>query len=63
VIDSLISVETAAAALALYRKHRGGRPVAAVIHTHSHVDHFGGVKGGVSKEDVDAGKVAIITAC
>jgi alkyl sulfatase BDS1-like metallo-beta-lactamase superfamily hydrolase len=45
VIDPLISTETAAAALALYRKHRGDRPVVAVIHTHSHADHFGGVKG------------------
>jgi len=60
VIDPLISTETAAAALALYRRHRGDRPVVAVIHTHSHVDHFGGVKGVVSQEDVDAGKVQII---
>src|ERR1700761_7037686 len=60
VIDPLISVETAAAALALYRKHRGDRPVVAVIHTHSHVDHFGGVKGIVSQAEVDAGKVQVI---
>jgi alkyl sulfatase BDS1-like metallo-beta-lactamase superfamily hydrolase len=60
VIDPLISAETAAAALALYRKHRGDRPVVAVIHTHSHVDHFGGVKGIVSQDDVDAGRVQII---
>jgi len=60
IIDPLISTETAAAALALYREHRGDRPVVAVIHTHSHVDHFGGVKGVVSQGDVDAGKVAII---
>jgi alkyl sulfatase BDS1-like metallo-beta-lactamase superfamily hydrolase len=45
VIDPLVSVETAAAALALYRVHRGDRPVSAVIYTHSHVDHFGGVRG------------------
>ncbi len=45
VIDPLISAETAAAALALYRKNRGDRPVTGVIYTHSHVDHFGGVKG------------------
>jgi alkyl sulfatase BDS1-like metallo-beta-lactamase superfamily hydrolase len=45
VIDPLISVETAAAALALYREHRGDRPVVAVIYSHSHVDHFGGVHG------------------
>jgi alkyl sulfatase BDS1-like metallo-beta-lactamase superfamily hydrolase len=45
VIDPLISSECAAAALALYRKHRGDRPVAGVIYTHSHADHFGGVRG------------------
>jgi alkyl sulfatase BDS1-like metallo-beta-lactamase superfamily hydrolase len=45
VIDPLISAETAAAALALYRTHRGDRPVTAVIYTHAHVDHFGGVHG------------------
>jgi linear primary-alkylsulfatase len=60
VIDPLISTETAAAALALYRAHRGDRPVVAVIYTHSHVDHFGGVLGVTSQADVDAGKVSII---
>jgi alkyl sulfatase BDS1-like metallo-beta-lactamase superfamily hydrolase len=45
VIDPLISRETAAAALALYREHRGDRPVTAVIYTHAHGDHFGGVHG------------------
>lgn len=43
VIDPLMSVETADAALKLYRVHRGERPVVAVIHTHSHADHYGGV--------------------
>jgi alkyl sulfatase BDS1-like metallo-beta-lactamase superfamily hydrolase len=42
VIDPLMSNETAAAALALYRKHRGDRPVKALIITHSHADHYGG---------------------
>ena len=60
VIDPLVSTETAAAALALYRTHRGDRPVVAVIYTHSHVDHFGGVLGVTSQAEVDAGKVAII---
>ncbi len=60
VIDPLISVETAAAALALYREHRGERPVVGVIYTHSHVDHFGGVKGVTSQADVDAGRCAIL---
>jgi alkyl sulfatase BDS1-like metallo-beta-lactamase superfamily hydrolase len=47
VIDPLISQECAAAALALYRAHRGDRAVTAVIYTHSHLDHFGGVLGVV----------------
>jgi alkyl sulfatase BDS1-like metallo-beta-lactamase superfamily hydrolase len=59
VIDPLISTECASTALALYRKHRGERPVSAVIYTHSHVDHFGGVKGVVSEEQVKAGEVPI----
>ena len=60
VIDPLVSTETAAAALGLYRAHRGERPVVAVIYTHSHVDHFGGVLGVTTQADVDAGKVAVI---
>ncbi|MBI1375885.1 MAG: MBL fold metallo-hydrolase [Frankiales bacterium] len=60
VIDPLISTETAAAALALYREHRGDRSVTGVIYTHSHVDHFGGVRGVVSQEDVDSGHVPVI---
>ncbi|MCB1291560.1 MAG: MBL fold metallo-hydrolase [Mycobacterium sp.] len=60
VIDPLVCTETAAAALALYRKHRGDRPVRAVIYTHSHVDHFGGVLGVTTQDDVDAGRVAVL---
>lgn len=60
VIDPLISVECAQAALALYFAHRPMKPVVAVIYTHSHVDHFGGVKGVVSEEDARAGKVKVI---
>ncbi|MFA5710568.1 alkyl/aryl-sulfatase [Mycolicibacterium sp.] len=60
VIDPLVCTETAAAALALYREHRGDRRVIAVIYTHSHVDHFGGVLGVTSQAEVDAGKVAVI---
>ena len=50
VIDPLISAEMAAAALALYRAHRGERPVTAVIYTHAHLDHFGGVLGVVDAD-------------
>ncbi len=60
VIDPLVSTETAAAALALYREHRGDGAVRAVIYTHSHVDHFGGVLGVTTQADVDAGKVAVL---
>ena len=59
-VDPLISAETARAALDLYYEHRGHRPVVAVIYTHSHVDHFGGVRGVVHGEDVAAGRVSII---
>ncbi|WP_374569731.1 alkyl/aryl-sulfatase [Phenylobacterium sp.] len=55
VIDPLISAEPAAAALALMRKHRGDKPVTGVIYTHSHVDHYGGIKGVLSDEDIAKG--------
>jgi len=60
VFDPLISCETAAAALALYRANRGDRPVTAVLYTHSHVDHFGGVKGIVDEAEVAAGAIPVI---
>jgi len=60
VIDPLVSVETAKAAMAMYFKHRPAKPVVAVIYSHSHVDHFGGVRGVVSGDDVAAGKVKVI---
>ncbi|MFB4302257.1 alkyl/aryl-sulfatase [Actinomadura sp. NTSP31] len=47
VVDPLLSVECAEAAMALYREHRGDRPVTAVVYSHSHADHFGGVRGVV----------------
>ncbi|HQP21080.1 MAG TPA: MBL fold metallo-hydrolase, partial [Phenylobacterium sp.] len=55
VVDPLTSAEPAAAALALMRKHRGDKPVSAVIYTHSHVDHYGGVKGVLTDADIAAG--------
>lgn len=60
VVDPLISTETAAAALALYRQERGDRPVTGVIYTHSHVDHFGGVRGVTSQDDVDSGACPVL---
>ena len=60
VIDPLVSAETAAAALALYREHRGDRPVTGLLYTHSHVDHFGGARGVVSEEEIEARGIPVI---
>lgn len=60
VIDPLISCETAAAGLALYREHRGDRPVTGMLYTHSHADHFGGAKGVTTQADVDDGRVPVL---
>lgn len=59
IFDPLVSAETAKAALDLYHQHRPKKPVVAVIYTHSHVDHYGGVRGVVDEADVRAGKVKI----
>jgi len=55
VVDPLQFTEHARGAIQLYRKHRGDRPVVAVIYTHSHRDHYGGVRGVISEADVDRG--------
>lgn len=60
VIDPLTTAEVARAAYALVTEKLGSRPIVAVIYTHSHTDHFGGVKGVISQADVDAGKVQVI---
>ncbi|MEA2849821.1 MAG: linear primary-alkylsulfatase [Rhodospirillaceae bacterium] len=59
-IDPLTTAEVARAALAHYFAHRPKKPVVAVIYTHSHIDHYGGVRGVVDEADVKAGKVRII---
>ena len=60
VIDPLTSEHTAQASLQLINEHVEQRPVTAVIYTHSHADHFGGVLGVTSRAEVDAGKCRII---
>jgi alkyl sulfatase BDS1-like metallo-beta-lactamase superfamily hydrolase len=60
VFDVLTARETAAAALALANAQLGERPVVAVVYSHSHADHFGGVRGVVDEADVRSGKVPII---
>ena len=59
-IDPLSTAETARAGLDLYYQERGEKPVVAVIYTHSHVDHYAGVKGVITEEDVAAGKVTVL---
>ncbi|AGE57857.1 hypothetical protein PBCVNW6652_005L [Paramecium bursaria Chlorella virus NW665.2] len=59
-MDVLTSVETAKAALELVNQTLGKRPVSAVIFSHTHVDHFGGVRGVVDEKDVKSGKVKVI---
>jgi len=59
IVDPLVSAETAKIGLDLYYKTRGEKPVKAVIYTHSHVDHYGGVRGVTNDEDVASGKTKI----
>ncbi|OZS42273.1 alkyl/aryl-sulfatase [Photobacterium sanguinicancri] len=62
VFDPLISQETAKAALDFINSELGERPVVAVVYSHSHIDHFGGVRGIVNEQDVIDGKVTIIAS-
>ncbi len=59
IIDPLMTKEVAKSALDLYYKNRPKKPVVAVIYSHSHADHYGGVKGVISEEDVKSGKVKV----
>ena len=59
IIDPMISAETARVGLDLYYANRGQKPVKAVLYTHSHVDHYGGVRGVTNQADVDSGKTRI----
>ncbi|WP_295634399.1 alkyl sulfatase dimerization domain-containing protein [Novosphingobium sp.] len=59
-VDPLTTKETAAAALELVNGTLGRRPVSAAIYSHSHADHFGGVRGVIDEADVAAGKVMVV---
>jgi alkyl sulfatase BDS1-like metallo-beta-lactamase superfamily hydrolase len=59
IVDPMISAETAKVGLDLYYANRGKKPVKAVLYTHSHVDHYGGVRGVTNQADVDSGKTKI----
>jgi alkyl sulfatase BDS1-like metallo-beta-lactamase superfamily hydrolase len=60
IIDCLQVAESASAALALYRQHRGQRPIHAVIYSHSHADHYGGIHGLVDEQEVRSGRIKLI---
>ncbi|MEK6788707.1 MAG: alkyl sulfatase dimerization domain-containing protein [Pseudomonadota bacterium] len=60
IVDPLTAQETAARAIAFARQHLGTKPIVAVIFTHSHVDHFGGILGIVSAEQARQQKLRII---
>ena len=60
VFDTLTSIEGARAAMELYFQHRGRKPVAAVIFSHTHTDHWGGARGVLDDEMLASGKVPII---
>ena len=62
VVDALTSRESAAAAMAFARQHLGDKPVAALIFTHSHMDHFGGAMGIISPQEVAQRKVPVIAS-
>jgi alkyl sulfatase BDS1-like metallo-beta-lactamase superfamily hydrolase len=60
IFDPLTAKETARAALEFINEKLGKRPVVGVVYSHSHVDHFGGVRGVVDEADVQSGKVKVI---
>lgn len=60
VVDPLISVEPMAAAYDLVKEHVADLPVVGIIYTHSHVDHYGGVRAVVSDDEVAAGRVRVV---
>ncbi|WP_213771482.1 alkyl sulfatase dimerization domain-containing protein [Bradyrhizobium sp. dw_78] len=60
VVDTLTSIEGARAAIDLYFRHRGKRPVTAVIFTHTHTDHWGGARGVLDDETLASESIPII---
>ncbi len=60
IVDTLTTKETAANAIAFARKHLSPKPITAIIYTHSHIDHFGGVLGIITREEAKKNGVRIV---
>jgi alkyl sulfatase BDS1-like metallo-beta-lactamase superfamily hydrolase len=60
VFDPLLTPATAKAALKLVNDTLGQRPVTGVVYSHAHADHFGGVLGVVTPEQVKQHNIPII---
>ena len=60
ILDPLTTKETSSRAISFARKHLGDKPIVAIIYSHSHIDHFGGVLGIISPEEISKRKVRII---
>jgi alkyl sulfatase BDS1-like metallo-beta-lactamase superfamily hydrolase len=60
IVDPLLTPAVARAGLALANETLGARPVKGVLFTHSHADHFGGVRGVVSEEEIEANTIAVV---
>jgi len=61
IIDTTVSTDHSRAGMELFRRETGNdKPVVAVIYTHTHFDHYGGVKGVIDEADVSSGKIPVI---
>ena len=60
IVDPITAKETGAAAIAMARRHLEEKPIVAMIFTHSHVDHFGGVLGVLSEQEIASGRIRVI---
>lgn len=60
IVDPLTATETVRAAMKVVDEHLGKRPVKAILSTHSHADHFGGIRALANEEDLASGKIRFV---
>ena len=60
IVDPLTATETVRAAMEIVAKHFGERPIKAILSTHSHADHFGGIRALANEEDLESGKIRFV---